>query len=877
MLAKLISTIYWQLAEDVAQASQDGVLSAQALQDALATLQLPSPSFAPVNMAAEIRSVISTTDTTAETISQLQAAGVQLDAVQLADGGSALANNQFHAWIPAHLADDVAGLAVVKSLALPVNGIADAGDVVTEGDALLLTSQVRDVLGFDGSGIKVGVISTGVPNRASVQATGDLPATITIDPVRSGQLTNDEGTAMLEIVHDLAPGAELFFSGFISMGFDGMGQEIVQFTNNDMVDSINWLVGQGVDIIVDDIQFFNEPAFTDGIVAQAAANAVSQDVTFVSAAGNRADRHYQGQFVDSGGGFQDFKLGAGVDNTLNINVAPNSAVNAWLQWSDPLGTSANNYDVSFFDLTTGLFIGTAGADIQDGIGGDDDPIEVASWTNTSALTVQVGLVVQRASGIDRELEVYITPTGVAADDDATNTDSLFGHKAVESVITTGAIDATDPGNDTIREFSSRGPSTIYTDFVAQTSTQRVSLDGAAINGVQTQAGQLGFFSNPFFGTSAAAPHVAGIAALLLNINPLLTPAAISTILANTAVDILAAGYDADSGFGRFDAFAAANTTLATLGDFDRDQDVDGSDFLAWQRGFGSTASPVGSGADGDLSGDVGAGDLAVWESNFGHGAAAASSSSQSGGSGQNFSSGVDGNDADNVTDTDNSSPTSFAQLLYDPTTGNVQIDANGNSLLSFVLTSDDKFFAVANFSDLDNDVIPGLSSNLVDNSTSVIGWVSALVTAENGFDGPGLADLGAIFPTGLGGKELASLLTEAEFTAGLGATGAFELEIIDTVKRESIFQMQKAFLEMLFKAELIPDVTEDGLIDRSDLRVLAEPMIYVNSRVQVERLIREVRVTFDDIKPGFEISDALLEEELVDPSLVDAAIESEWA
>jgi prepilin-type N-terminal cleavage/methylation domain-containing protein/prepilin-type processing-associated H-X9-DG protein len=58
------------------------------------------------------------------------------------------------------------------------------------------------------------------------------------------------------------------------------------------------------------------------------------------------------------------------------------------------------------------------------------------------------------------------------------------------------------------------------------------------------------------------------------------------------------------------------------GDYDGNQVVDGADFLLWQRSFGSTATPAGSGADGDGNGSIDAGDLTIWRDAFGSSAAA---------------------------------------------------------------------------------------------------------------------------------------------------------------------------------------------------------------------------------------------------------------
>ena len=142
------------------------------------------------------------------------------------------------AWIPFDRIDEVAGLPFVKRITPPSYGIPRTGSVNTEGDAILNADALR-ALGFDGGGVKVGVISDGVDNRASAQATGDLPANITI-VTHAG--SGDEGTALLEIVHDLAPGADL--------GFCGLS------TSLQMIQCVNDLAGVfGADVIVDDVGF----------------------------------------------------------------------------------------------------------------------------------------------------------------------------------------------------------------------------------------------------------------------------------------------------------------------------------------------------------------------------------------------------------------------------------------------------------------------------------------------------------------------------------------------------------------------------------------------------------------------------------------------
>ncbi len=217
--------------------------------------------------------------------------------------------------------------------------------------------------------------------------------------------------------------------------------------------------------------------------------------------------------------------------------------------------------------------------------GDDDPLEIAYYDNTSYSTL--AWTFKQISGSGCELEFFAYDGGLLNQhpsedsNDYVVSNSIWGHAAVEDVITVGAIDASDPGNDAVQTYSSQGPSTIYTNFSTQTSTTRNTLDICGIDGVSTKIGDLGYFSDPFKGTSAAAPHIAGIAALLLEIDPDATPAEIESVIQNNADDILTAGYDQVSGYGRADAFACITsvTTAPTGVDlvYTRDTGFDTSD------------------------------------------------------------------------------------------------------------------------------------------------------------------------------------------------------------------------------------------------------------------------------------------------------------
>jgi subtilisin family serine protease len=182
---------------------------------------------------------------------------------------------------------------------LPLKPITRIGTVTTQADETIKTDWVRETLTIDtqnleGQGIKIGVISDSY-NRDSGETqnikTGDLPGvenpngyTTPVNVLADG--TNpygkDEGRAMLQIIHDIVPGAELMFHSAVS--------------TTEMASAIRKLQQEGADIIVDDLGFVNQSFFQDGIVAQAVDEVAEKGVVYISAAGNDGERSYEETF-----------------------------------------------------------------------------------------------------------------------------------------------------------------------------------------------------------------------------------------------------------------------------------------------------------------------------------------------------------------------------------------------------------------------------------------------------------------------------------------------------------------------------------------------------------------------------------------------------
>jgi hypothetical protein len=185
-----------------------------------------------------------------------------------------------HATVPVEALDAVAALPFVRWIGPPSQSVLNAGSVTAEGDAVMRAADARALFGIDGRGVRVGIISDSLIDLRASAVSGDLPPNVAIVNARDGSHLvgpSDEGRAMAEIVHDLAPGAELLFhSGFP--------------TSLDLIAAIRALTVAGAHIIVDDVLPRIEPAFTDGPVAQAAQEAVDSGVVYITGASHAGCR-----------------------------------------------------------------------------------------------------------------------------------------------------------------------------------------------------------------------------------------------------------------------------------------------------------------------------------------------------------------------------------------------------------------------------------------------------------------------------------------------------------------------------------------------------------------------------------------------------------
>lgn len=474
--------------------------------------------------------------------------------------------------LPLDAIDNLAALDTVK-FARPAYAMTNTGSVTGQDDLAIDAPAARVTYSVDGTGLTVGILSdsfdtySGSIKYAQDVTSGDLPNDVNILADSPGG--TDEGRAMAQLVYDIAPGADLaFHTAFVSMA--------------DFAQGILDLRDAGSDIIVDDVTYFAEPMFQDGILSQAINTVVADGAMYFTSAGNGADLSYEsawrdsGQTITSGGdswALFDFDPGAGIDTRLSISVSSTSIF--IFQWDEAFfsvsgGAGAQtDLDLLFFN-SAGTLVAVVGTN---NIGGD--ALELAQ-SGSGNISVAFGKYLSAGATDDPNFVKMIINGSATINEFATNSSTSYGHPDAAGAISVGAagFDDTPAFGQTpprAENFTSKGGTTLLFNEAGERYISPITrgVDFTAPDGSNTT-----FFFNDtsrdadslpnFFGTSAAAPNAAALAALMMQHDPTASLARIEKALADSAIDILTlrnnsdvgAGFDAHTGAGLIQASAA---------------------------------------------------------------------------------------------------------------------------------------------------------------------------------------------------------------------------------------------------------------------------------------------------------------------------------
>jgi subtilisin family serine protease len=543
---------------------------------------------------------------------------------------------------------EVPGIAVVAASREPVfyavegatenaavnsNGRCEGGSVISRGVTQLNVEGARAAFGARGAGETIGVLSDSfdtateseavegapVPTHAREdEISNDLPGRfgtcsgqqVPVNVLEDGPSNStDEGRAMLQVIHDVAPHAELAFATAYSTE--------LQFARN--IERLAEPVsrgGAGAKVIVDDVSYFGEPFFQEGPVAAAIQKVTAIGVTYLTAAGNNnlfetgtkreIGSWERAEFADTKCP-TSFSFGlivregassclnfspTGNDPTFGITVAPNSTMVVDLQWAEPWYGVESDLNAFLLNEANQVIYNHPVNNISQGGEGEGEesfpaPTELLSYENKSTKAVKVQLVIDRCiHNCNPVADVSTKPrvkfellengsNGVSAIEYPQSNvgagivvgPTIYGHAGSTEAITLGAVLDTETRSEPKEpeRYSSRGPVTHYFEPVdgitpAEPITPEV-IEKPDLTA--TDCASTTFFAQifpdgayHFCGTSEAAPHAAAVAALMQQVQPLLSPLEIRKAMEESATGFTTVTSPAAVGAGLLEAKGA---------------------------------------------------------------------------------------------------------------------------------------------------------------------------------------------------------------------------------------------------------------------------------------------------------------------------------
>jgi subtilisin family serine protease len=411
------------------------------------------------------------------------------------------------------IADHVKGISFIKQPDRPYAG------VVSEGVSLTGASLYQ-ASGYAGQNVKAAIIDLGFARLSEAISAGVVPPTvIKIDctgtdcgPTDFPSEEEDHGTAVAEIVHDMAPAAQLYL---IKIG-DSL----------DLVNAKDYCIANGIRIINHSVGWFNSN-FYDGTCwfdnAVCTANhAYKNGIFWSNSAGNHARKHYGATFSDSDG--DRLHNVTASNNFVSLYAYAGDPIIALMTW-DAWPETAQDYDLLLFDSSMQLV--ASSTNVQNGTQPPEEEIYyVAPTSGTYYLAVRNSSATTNLRfsifTFYHDLDPYVVSSSLLSPADATG------------VMAVAAVNYTQWLTGPQESFSSQGPTT----------------DGRMKPEISGPDGVSSLIYGSFLGTSASSPHVAGAAALILSNNTDFTVSQVWNAITSSAIDLGANGQDPIFGYGR---------------------------------------------------------------------------------------------------------------------------------------------------------------------------------------------------------------------------------------------------------------------------------------------------------------------------------------
>jgi subtilisin family serine protease len=363
--------------------------------------------------------------------------------------------------------------------------------------------------GSTGEGVKVAIVDGGFDGYSSLLGT-ELPDVVEVVSFAADGATDasKHGTAVAEIVHDVAPGAEFHL--------------VAVEKRSDLEGAVDYLIANDIDVVNMSGGWTVGPFDGTSFVSSQVARAVGEGVIWVNAAGNYADTHWGGLYRDDD--LDDFAdLNDAGDEFNGFLVGPGASFSVGLTWD----SGASDLDMCLVDLDA---VAVVACSVGEQLPGDP-PIEFIPWTSPYGYVSAYAWAVVLFSGVPGNMDVHVSgETGPV--DFPVAAGSVADPAVSPAAVAVGAVNWNSP--TTLTSYSSQGPTTdgrTKPDFVAPTMVSTFT-----------------YGSEGFSGTSASSPLVAGLAALLLEADPSLDPTGIRSRLTDMAL-ALPSGSGMNNQFG----------------------------------------------------------------------------------------------------------------------------------------------------------------------------------------------------------------------------------------------------------------------------------------------------------------------------------------
>ena len=425
------------------------------------------------------------------------------------------ADNVTKAEVPINMltavADNVKGVSFMKA---PDKLI----PVAVESEGVDLTgADAYHNAGYDGSGIKVAVFDVGFISLSNAILNNELPNNVikvdcTVQPCDSNnpsiENTSNHGTAVAEIVYDMAPGATLYLIKVT----DGMDLEDAKdFAKDNGIRIIN------MSLVVPNTNFYDGECWSFSGFSNPVCtvdDAWANNILWVNAAGNEAQRHYEAVFTDSDrDGWHDVSATSKKIDLKNGNtISAGDTIEVYLTW-DAWPTTSQDYDLYLYNSSDPLNPVASSTTTQS----DTPPIEEISYNVPSTGTYYISIYSNSAT--PHHFEVYSIYHNLSP---AVASSSLLGPADAARAMAVGAINYNNWTTGPQASYSSRGP----------TNDSRTKPDIMGPDNVSSDV-----YGSGFTGTSASSAHVAGAAALILDRYPNFNVEGLWQSLTLTAIDM----------------------------------------------------------------------------------------------------------------------------------------------------------------------------------------------------------------------------------------------------------------------------------------------------------------------------------------------------